>query len=177
MGNGDKRRLGKGAFREKKKEKKRFPSGSCPLSHTVLGYCLIIFGLQSRFPKTSGCAEGAGSLHPRWPSPPGPRISSPLAPAPPSIRGPNRFPRIFASRKIYLFIYNIYICVCLITTHPHAYTYFYSHSLTRAPTAAGLRAHLASHARERMGKTTHPLRLCFCFSLSHPQKQGAAPSL
>ena len=44
------------------------------ISYVVLGYFLFFvffffFGLESRFPETSGCADSAGSLHPQWPSP------------------------------------------------------------------------------------------------------------
>lgn len=110
---------------------KWFPSGSCKLS---CPWIVSDFFLGEQASQNEWLCRGCQVPASMVAIPALQRMSS--APAPSSIRGPNRPPRIFALRKIYLFIYNIYICVCLITTHPHAYTYFYLHSLTRAPTMA-----------------------------------------
>lgn len=101
-----------------------------------------------------------------------------LAPCPlPRSEGLTDLLGSFASRKIYLSIYNIYICVCLITTHPHAYTYCYSHSLTRAPAAAGLprSPHLPREGKD--GKDNPiPWGCAFVSSSPTPQNEGAAPT-
>lgn len=123
----------RGCLEKKKMEKtKRFPSGSCPLSHTVLGYCLIIFGLQSRFPKTSSCAEGARSLHPRWLSPlrQGYPCTLPL-PLPQSEGLTDFLGSSLQGKYIYLYIIYIFVCVLSPPTHTHIHISTRTHSLVR----------------------------------------------
>lgn len=102
-----------------------------------------------------------------------------LAPCPlPRSEGVTDLLGSFASRKIYLSIYNIYICVCLITTHPHAYTYCYSHSLTRAPAAAGLprSPHLPRQGKDGKGNPV-PWGCAFASSSPTPKTRGQPPLL
>lgn len=156
-------------------KKKKFPSGSCPLSHIVLGYCLIIFGLQSRFPKTSSCAEGARSLHPRWPSPlcQGHPRTLPL-PLPQSEGLTDFLGSSLQGKYIYLYIIYIFVCVLSPPAHTHIHISTRTHSLVRLR-----RPGYAFTSPPTRGKGWErqpiPWGCAFAFSSPTPQSKGQPP--